>query len=166
MAAPSATLGQEFERHGDERVYEGDLRSAEIGYGKAIDAYLDARLYDAAIRTCRKLIRLSPNVVRTHYTLLYLLTGQGRVGETIGVLRDYVAAVQAGGRHDHAIPLLVLLMHVTDDVRLREETARGLAELGATSAGERALASAGALDRAGILASRDRWERLLRAALQ
>lgn len=166
MAGHSATLGQEFERHGDERVYEGDLAKAKIGYGEAIDAYIDAGLYEAAIRTCRKLIRLAPDVIRTHYTLLYLLTGEGRVDDAIAVLRDYAAAVRTGRQHDHAIPLLVLLMHVTDATPLREEAARALAELGARPAGERALKSAEALDRAGILGARDRWGRLLRAAVQ
>lgn len=104
-----------FEAAGDECVYASDLEEAKVNYGWAIDTFLDARAFEEAIRICRKLIRIAPDVVRTRYTLLFLLVGLGRYDEARPALDDYLQVVQATGTRSFAIPRLQLLAHVTDD---------------------------------------------------
>jgi Flp pilus assembly protein TadD len=108
MNSPAIT-GLDFEGLGDEEVYLGDLSAAKRGYGRAIDIYLAERNYGAAIRTCRKLIRLAPDVVRTRFTLAYLLVGQGHFEEATVAVKEYEAAVRLSGTDSYAWPLLTLL---------------------------------------------------------
>lgn len=129
MEPQSALLGQQLEQRGDAEVYVGDLAYAKVRYGRAIDAYLEARYFEAAIRTCRKLIRLAPDVVRTHYTLAYLLIGDGDFAGAEEVLRDYHDAVAATSTHGYAVPRLRLLAHVTGEPALRARISRILRDL-------------------------------------
>lgn len=108
---------QEYEALGDEEVYAGTLAYAKQRYGAAIDEYLRESNYEAAIRTCQKLIRVAPDVVRTHYTLAYLLVGEGRTAEAVAALNRYGAAVESSGAVGYAWTLLTLLAQVTDDSR-------------------------------------------------
>src|SRR5690606_14991448 len=112
---PPLERAQSFEAAGDECVYASRIEEAKVSYGWAIDAYLESRAYEEAIRICRKLIRLWPEVVRTRYTLLFLLVGLGRDEEARSALAEYVQVVQASGTRSFAIPRLQLLAHVTQD---------------------------------------------------
>lgn len=164
----SAVPGQQLEVIGDENVYVGDLATAKRRYGAAIDAYLRERYYDAAARACRKLIRLAPDVVRTHYTLAYLLVGLRRYEEAKEALDHYAQAVLSSNLEDYAIPFLTLLAYVTEDDSVRGRIGVVLSRMG-TPREERGweryehilqVASA-----AGI-SPRERWERLLPIAIQ
>lgn len=124
-----------FEEAGDESVYESAIEEAKVNYGWAIDTFLEARAFEEAIRICRKLIRLSPDVVRTRYTLLFLLVGLGRYEEARVALEDYVRIVQASGTRSFAIPRLQLLAHVTQDAETISRIEAILQDLGAEQLG-------------------------------
>ena len=162
---PGASTGLRHERAGDGHVYIGEVGRATRAYGSAIDGYLDAQEYEAAINACRKLIRIAPTVVRTHFTLAYLLLGQGRQAEAAAALERYVDAVQRTGHHPFAVPRLSLVAHTSDDAALQGMVADLLQRLGARGEAERVRASAGTWspDGDGV---RERWERLLEVALR
>jgi tetratricopeptide (TPR) repeat protein len=124
-----------FEAAGDESVYESAIEEAKVNYGWAIDTFLEARAFEEAIRICRKLIRLSPDVVRTRYTLLFLLVGLGRYGEALPALDEYLRIVQATGTRSFAIPRLQLLAQVTEDAETSARIESILAGLGAEQLG-------------------------------
>lgn len=163
---PPLERASRFEAAGDECVYASDLEQAKVNYGWAIDTFLDARAFEEAIRICRKLIRIAPDVVRTRYTLLFLLVGLGRYTEARPALDDYLRVVQETGTRSFAIPRLQLLAHVTDDpgtIAHIETILRGLGaeQMGYTVHGRDHLsAEISGSDRV------DRWETLLPIALR
>lgn len=165
---PKLVHGGQLESSGDEKVYAGDLPSAKERYGDAIDAYLAERDYDSAIRTCRKLIRLAPDVVRTHYTLAYLLVGRRQHQEALDALHEYSLAVQATHNQSYATPLLTLLAYVTESPEVRAGIARILTRVGtlgdAPGSGEHEEILRQASD-IGV-SPQERWERLLPIALR
>lgn len=156
-----------FEAAGDECVYANDVHQAKVNYGWAIDSFLEARAYDESIRICRKLIRIAPDVVRTRYTLLFLLVGLGRYSEARPALDDYLRVVQQTGTRSFAIPRLQLLAHATDDpdtIAHIEEILRGLGaeQMGFTLRGSEQAAPPGSPGSESI----ERWETLLPIALR
>lgn len=157
-----------FEEAGDERVYESAIEDAKVNYGWAIDAFLEARAFEEAIRICRKLIRLSPDVVRTRFTLLFLLVGLARYDEARAALHEYVRVVISSGTRSFAIPRLQLLAHVTDDAETMALIDSILAELGAEQLGYTLHLSRDDPDSEAHSASErvERWETLLPIALR
>jgi tetratricopeptide (TPR) repeat protein len=156
-----------FEAAGDESVYESAIEEAKVNYGWAIDSFLEARAFEEAIRICRKLIRLSPDVVRTRFTLLFLLVGLGRYAEARPALEEYVRVVQETGTRSFAIPRLQLLAHVTEDPETNARIESILLGLGAEQLGyavhTRDPAAAEAMSGAERV---ERWETLLPIALR
>ncbi len=156
-----------FETAGDESVYASAIEEAKVNYGWAIDAFLDARAFEEAIRICRKLIRLSPDVVRTRFTLLFLLVGLGRYEEARPALEEYVRVVQQSGTRSFAIPRLQLLAHVTEDPETNARIEEILLGLGAEQLGYSVhtrdhLAAEPVSDPERV----ERWETLLPIALR
>jgi tetratricopeptide (TPR) repeat protein len=158
--------GSMIERSGDEAVYDGDLLLAKQLYGAAIDAYLAGHAYDAAIGTCRKLLRLAPDAVRTHFTLAYLLVGKGEYEDAVAALEAYGDALCNAEANSYARSLLTLLSYVTDHPRVRSVIERILAEIGPLGEPEPALLpDSEPLAEAGSTEF-ERWERLLPIALR
>lgn len=153
--------GRDFEKEADSLVYEGAWEEAKRPYGWAIDAYLDVGLYEEAIRTCRKLIRVAPDVVRTRYTLAFLLTGRGRHGEAHRALTDYASAITDHQLRSYAVPRLQLLAQATDDSETLALLGKMLQDLGAEIVPQTPSGS----DISGLDAN-TRWERLLYYAVR
>jgi tetratricopeptide (TPR) repeat protein len=156
-----------FEKAGDARVYESGIEDAQVNYGWAIDAFLEARAFEEAIRICRKLIRLSPGVVRTRYTLLFLLVGLERYEEARVALEEYVRVVLVSGTRSFAIPRLQLLAHVTEDAATTDLIESILIDLGAKQLGYTVHLHRD--DVAGVHSGSERaerWETLLPIALR
>lgn len=130
---------RELEQHGDRGAYEGDLEAAKVDYGRAIDSYIDTHDTQGAIRTCRKLLRVAPDLVPARFTLTCLLIADRKEQPAIAALADYVRAVQKAGTRSYAVPRLVLLGSVVQERALREPIGRSLLELGAVHAGETLL---------------------------
>ncbi|HEX6923945.1 MAG TPA: hypothetical protein VF167_00840 [Longimicrobiaceae bacterium] len=166
QTSPPLERARAFELAGDECVYDSRIEQAKVSYGWAIDAFLDARSFEEAMRICRKLIRLSPDVVRTRYTLLFLLIGLERYEEARSELLEYARVVRESGTRSFAIPRLQLLAHVTDDPETLQLLESLLSELGAEQLGysthlrETGSPSPSGADR------RERWETLLPIALR
>jgi tetratricopeptide (TPR) repeat protein len=157
-----------FEEAGDECVYRSAIEEAKVNYGWAIDTFLEGRSFEEAIRICRKLIRLSPDVVRTRYSLVFLLVGLGRYEEARAALEDYVRVVRESGTRSFAIPRLHLLAHVTEDAGTLARIEEILSELGADQLGygqplAREYLSA---EPAASTERTERWETLLPIALR
>lgn len=165
--AGKGVRGEQFEFTADQEVYNGNLASAKQCYGDAIDAYLSEQRYDAAIRTCRKLIRLAPDVVRTHFTLAYLLVGQRRYEGAAEAVSEYEAAVRSSGAESYARPLLTLLAYVTEDEGVRARIRRILSSIGPLGAEVTPATFEATLCEVSGTASaiQERWERLLPIAL-
>jgi tetratricopeptide (TPR) repeat protein len=148
--------GRDFEKEADTLVYEGAWEEAKRPYGWAIDAYLDLGLYEEAIRTCRKLIRVAPDVIRTRYTLAFLLTGKARHAEAQRALADYFSAITDHQLRSYAVPRLQLLAQATDDADTLAILERMLQDLGA----EIVPQAAPGVDVSGVHPN-TKWERLL-----
>lgn len=155
-----------LEAAADARVYESDVEAAKVNYGWAIDTYLEQRAFDEAIRICRKLIRLAPDVVRTRYTLLFLLVGLGRYDEARPALEEYVELVRRSGTRSYAVPRLQLLAHVTDDRETSDRIVATLHRFGVGEAGEHVPARATSDTSPGEKERLQRWETLLPIALR
>lgn len=155
-----------FESAGDECVYDSRISEAKVNYGWAIDAFLEARAYEEAIRICRKLIRLSPDVVRTRYTLLFLLIGLERYDEARPALEDYVRVVLASGTRSFATPRLQLLAHVTDDPETNAQIDSILRGLGGESLGDTPHRDEPRVEPSTGPDRMERWETLLPIALR
>ena len=138
----SSNAAHRLEDSGDDDVYRGEVHGAKEEYGRAIDAYLEMGDAEGGIRTCRKLIRLAPDVVRTRYTLLCLLSAQRRAAEAERTLHEYLDAVRQTGTSSYAVPRLVLLGAVVDDPQLRESIGAALLQLGAETDGSNLIAHA------------------------
>lgn len=149
---------EQLVREGDDAVYDGDLQDAKAKYGWAIDAYLELGDYEAAAQTCRKIIRVAPEVARARFTLAFLLIGQGQLFEARKHLVWYADAVRATEVADFALPRLQLLAHATSDAPTRDLILTLIADLGGTLAPstERTSGFDGAA----------RWERVLNTVLR
>ena len=126
--------GEALEREGDAAVYDGEMATAKSCYGQAIDAYLDAGDFEAAVKTCRKVIRVSPEVARARFTLSFLLIGQGELEEARQQLLGYADAVRAADAGGFAIPRLRLLAHATSDGETRALIQSLIEDLSGTTA--------------------------------
>lgn len=143
MTGGDLGYARKLERRGDDAVYRGELRNAKAAYGRAIDSYLESDDNEGAIRTCRKLLRLTPDVVRTRFTLTCLLVAQRKVEEALDALSDYVRSVHETGTRSHAVPRLVVLGSIAEESILRDRIASALYDLGAPREGESILSQPG-----------------------
>lgn len=155
-----------FESAGDASVYDDRIEEAKVHYGTAIDAYLDVEAFAEAIRICRKLIRIDPEVVRTRFTLLFLLVGVGCAEEARAALDEYLAVVQATGTQEFAIPRLQLLAHVTRDVGIINRIEEILSTFEGSPAAQSASGAALARESRSEWELSERWQTLLPIALK
>lgn len=146
------------EAEGDSLTYEGDLAGAKASFGVAIDRYVQARSFSDAVRTCRKVIRVAPDVARARFTLIFLLAGMGQPEQALAELPAYADAVRASDARGYAAAHLRLLEHATDDRSLTSAVSELAAELGMDSPGVSAKAVDGST-------AKERWEALLLGVL-
>lgn len=106
-AGPGAAA-HDLSRAGDLCLGAGQRERALGYYGRAIDASLRARRYNAAAGLCRKLLRVAPGAVRTRCTLAWLALGRGDIEETRREVGGYVDA--AAGEDQRRLAALHLHM--------------------------------------------------------
>ncbi|HUP90176.1 MAG TPA: hypothetical protein VM100_12520 [Longimicrobiales bacterium] len=117
---------------GGDLYAEAGLRDRALGYyGDAIDAYLKVERWDAAAGICRKVLRLSPQSVRTRCTLAWLAIGKGHLGEAQKLIRDYARAAAGAGRDNLAVAQLRRMGDAAALESVRQAVAEALLELGA-----------------------------------
>jgi hypothetical protein len=155
---------QVFNRAGDLCARNQQRQKALHYFGRAVDAYLQAAYYDAAVAMCRKIIRFEPGVVRAHCTLAMLAVGNRLLGDAEQEIDAYVHAVHRTGTRHLAIPRLRLMAQATVNARVRRRIAEHLRVLGDESGAEVVFA---ALERPeeSRVDDAQQWERLLRVAL-
>lgn len=99
-------------------------------YGQAIDSYVKSDRFDAATAVCKKIIRLSPQVVRARCTITWLAIGKGFVAEAQEYVNNYLLAAEVAGREVLARAQVKRMSAVADAVPLRLYLAERLLELG------------------------------------
>ena len=107
----------------------GDRDRAQAHLGRAIDAFLEAGALESAAAMCRKLIRLSPEVVRAHCTLAFLSVRDGRMEDAGRAIADYVTATRRTRTEHFAVPRLRMLGDCVPDPAIRRQVADALREM-------------------------------------
>lgn len=150
----------------------GDIGSAKVYSGRAIDAYLEAGYFGAAAAMCRKLIRFAPDVIRARATLAVLYLGKKLVEDSAfetELVDDYIRAARHEGNEKLLTHRLHVMAHATANQELRVLIAQRLLELGDEEAGRRILHTIyreiNGLVEPPQLDPSEQWERLQRAAL-
>lgn len=155
---------QFYNRAGDLCV-EAQARSRALGYyGRAIDAYLRAGRYNAAGAVCRKLLRISPNSVRSRCTLAWLSIGKGLFSDAQWEVDEYVQAALDAGQADLARKQIRMMAEATYNPELRALLAGHLHKLGDSDTAERVM-DPDSLDQETREEAEALWSRVLRAAL-
>lgn len=154
-----------FNRAGDLCADADERDAAKSYYGRAIDGYLEAEMYDAAAAVCRKLIRFAPDVVRARFTLAVLSIGQGQTADAEKELAEYVRATRKSSTQRYAIPRLQMVAEAVPEREVQRLIGRALLDLGETAGGEALLAAASAAPAVALVPTpageRARWRRLL-----
>ena len=99
-------------------------------YGHSIDSYVKADRFDAATAVCKKVIRLSPRVVRAHCTLAWLAIGKGFVPEAQQFIEHYLVAAAVSERELVARHQVKRMSTIADAEPLRIYLAERLLDLG------------------------------------
>lgn len=123
--------------------FDAGLRERTLSYyGRAIDVYVGAEQFDAAVAVCRKIVRLTPEVVRARCTLAWMALGRGLIQEARERIGDYARAAAAGGQVDRARQHLRLMSEVSENQEVLETLAEALLELGDSDGADRAFGAA------------------------
>jgi phosphohistidine phosphatase SixA len=123
-------------RAGDLCLGAGDRERALSYYGRAIDASLVARRYNAAAGLCRKILRVVPTAVRTRCTLAWLALGRGDAPETTREIAAYVDASVEAGQQALAVAHLRMMAETTGVPAIRGFIADRLLALGQAGAAQ------------------------------
>ena len=79
--------------------FDAGARERALGYyGRAIDVLLEANQIEAAVSVCRKIVRLTPEVVRARCTLAWMALGQGLIQEARQRIADYARSASNAGQ--------------------------------------------------------------------
>ncbi len=177
-SATSDYIALLFSRGGELCVERGDKGRAMRCYGRAIDAFLDCGYYDSAAAMCRRVIELSPAVVRARGTLAFLSLGEGlqylpfegKLEENARrAVAEYVEAAKRAGVEHLVGKRLELMASVTDNQQVREMIGEYLLEIGEPTSADEVLGAVYA--ERNLLASgpeedqRKRWAQALQASV-
>jgi predicted Zn-dependent protease len=120
----------------------GDRGRALIYYDQAIDIYLALRMYASVSAVCRKLVRLSPNVVRARCTLAWVAIARGQVREAQERIAEYASAAVPRKDQRLARGHLRMMAEVADTAEVLQAVADSLSMLGDLRGAERASRAA------------------------
>ncbi len=99
-------------------------------YGDSVNTYLRIGRYDAAVAVCSKLLRASPDVVRTHCTLAWIAIGRGLLGDAQQHVRAYADAAIRAGCEPLAVAQVRRMADAVTDAETRSFCAEALLALG------------------------------------
>ncbi len=168
-AAPRDARAPLFNRLGDLYLKAADERQAIKAFGMAVDTYLENGHFDPAAALCRRMIALSPNIVRARCTLAFLSLSKGLVADAETEIEGYVRAARKSGTDELAVARLRMMADATDDHEIRLALGTQLADLGDVQ-GSDAVFGAVYAERNGLRSlpqedQRERWARLLRTTI-
>lgn len=111
--------------------FDAGLRERALSYfGRSIDVYLAAEQPEAAVGVCRKIVRLTPEVVRARCTLAWISLGRGLIQEARQRIQDYATAAVDANQREAATHHLRLMTDVAANVEVLETLAEALMQLG------------------------------------
>jgi tetratricopeptide (TPR) repeat protein len=142
----------------------GDRERALIYYDQAIDIYLALGMYASVAAVCKKLVRLSPNIVRARCTLAWVAIARGQAREARERIADYASAAVPQKDQRLARGHLRMMAEVADLPEVLQAVADALSMLGDARGAERAHEAATGRDLAArkLPAEPDRrWEVVL-----
>ena len=131
-----------FNLAGDLCFDSGSRERALSFYGRSIDVHLASEQADAAVSVCRKIVRLTPEVVRARCTLAWISLGRGLMMEAKDRIADYASAASAAGQEELAARHLRLMTDVSDHQEVLESLADALMQLGDDVGADRAFGAA------------------------
>lgn len=142
----------------------GAREKALVYYDQAIDIYLALGMYASVAAVCKKLVRLSPSVVRARCTLAWVAIARGQTHEARERIAEYATA--AVPQHDHRLARghLRMMAEVADSPEVLEAVGEALFLLGDARGAKRAFAAAsgGAVEGRKLPAEPERrWEVVL-----
>ena len=145
--------------------FDAGARERALGYyGRAIDVLIAADQIDGAVAVCRKIVRLTPEVVRARCTLAWMALGQGVIEEARQRITDYARAAATAGQEQTASRHLRMMTDIAANQEVLESLAEALLEIGDNVGADRAFgAAAGHVD--GPVAAEDsqaRWQAVVR----
>jgi len=111
-------------------------------YGRAIDVYIAAQQLEAAVNMCRKIVRLTPEVVRARCTLAWMALGRGLIQEARLRIAEYADAASAAGKEGAAAHHLRLMTEVAENQEVLESLAEALLQVGDDAGANRAYGAA------------------------
>ena len=135
----AATDAQFFNSAGDLCARAAREKLALRYYGDSVNTYLKLGRYDAAVAVCRKLIRTSPSVVRTHCTLAWVALGRGLLADARQYVRAYADAAVRMGCEELAITQIKRMAEATTDVETRASFGEQLIALGDSKSADHLL---------------------------
>jgi tetratricopeptide (TPR) repeat protein len=112
-------------------------------YDRAIDIYLALGMYASVAALCRKLVRLSPGVVRARCTLAWVAIARGHAREARERIAEYARAAAPQQDKRLARGHLRMMAEVADTPAVLEAVAAALLLLGDERGAQRAHAAAG-----------------------
>ncbi|MEX2281233.1 MAG: hypothetical protein WEE89_01970 [Gemmatimonadota bacterium] len=153
-----------FNLAGDLCFDAGARERALIYYGRAIDVLVAADQIDGAVGVCRKIVRLTPEVVRARCTLAWMALGQGVIQEARQRIADYARAAASAGQEQAASRHLRRMTDIAANQEILESLAEALLEIGDDVGADRAFgAAAGHVDsNSPTFDSQARWETVVR----
>jgi tetratricopeptide (TPR) repeat protein len=123
--------------------FDGGARERALSYyGRSIDVHLAAAQLDAAVSVCRKIVRLTPEVVRARCTLAWISLSRGVMEEARERVVEYAAAAAAAGQEEQAARHLRHMTDVSDHQEILESLADALMQLGDDVGADRAFGAA------------------------
>lgn len=111
-------------------------------YGRAIDVYVAAQEFEAAVNMCRKIVRLTPEVVRARCTLAWMALGRGLMHEARMRIAEYAEAASVAGKEGAAAHHLRLMTEVAENQEVLESLAEALLQVGDDAGANRAYGAA------------------------
>ena len=123
--------------------FDAGARERALGYyGRAIDVLLAADHIDGAVAVCRKIVRLTPEVVRARCTLAWMALGQGVIEEARQRIADYARAAASAGQEKTASRHLRMMTDIAANQEVLESLAEALLEIGDNVGADRAFGAA------------------------
>ena len=111
-------------------------------YGRAIDIYIATQQLEAAANMCRKIVRLTPEVVRARCTLAWVALGRGLIQEARLRIAEYAEAAAAAGKAGAAAQHLRLMTEVAENQEVLESLAEALLQVGDDAGANKAYGAA------------------------
>jgi len=128
--APLGTRGTLLNRAGDVCMRGGDHRKALEYFRQAIDLLLEDEQPEPARGVAKKIIRVHPETVRTHCTLIWMDLGLRQHGAALKSLRDYARAAEKRAQTRPAGAQILEMARVTAHQGFLEEAAEVLERMG------------------------------------